>query len=326
MKGLRVRLFGKVVVEWDGRAGPSLSAKALELLCYLVVHRDRAHTREALAEALWPETSYPQSKKYLRQTLWQLQATLGDHNDGSNGSGHAPAGGLLLLNPGWVRLNPGAGLWLDVQVFEDAWAQCRDVAGSDLTDAQAQSVEEAVTLYKGDLIEAWYQDWCIFERDRLQLTYLAMLEKLMSWCEARGAFARGIAYGQRILRHDQAREFTHRQLMRLYHRAGDRTPALRQYQRCVAALAKEFNLTPSAETTALYQQVREGRLEDGPDLRRPRPRAGDHGAVVLDLEAQLEQIQTGIAALQVQVERLTALTRMVVDIEQKTRQTLRKTH
>ena len=57
---------------------------------------------------------------------------------------------------------------------------------------------------EGDLIETLYSDWCIYERDRLQLVYLAMLEKLMGYCEDRQRYPQGIAYGQRILRYDPA--------------------------------------------------------------------------------------------------------------------------
>ena len=62
----------------DDRPLPVLSSKALELLCYLVLHRDRAHTREALSRLLWPDAPDGQAKKYLRQTLWQLQTNLGE--------------------------------------------------------------------------------------------------------------------------------------------------------------------------------------------------------------------------------------------------------
>src|SRR6185437_12330413 len=163
---------------------------------------------------------------------------------------------LLALNPGWVRVNPDPLGWLDLQAFEDAWALCRDRSGRGLTDGQAEVIEEAVALYRGDLMEAWYQDWCIYERDRLQLSYLAMLERLMDHCRWRGWLVRGVAYGQLILRRDPAREFTHRQLMRLYYHAGDRTSALRQYDRCKLAVAREFSLAPSAETVSLYEQLR----------------------------------------------------------------------
>ena len=65
-----------------------------------------------------------------------------------------------------------------------------------------QALESAVALYRGELIASWYQDWCIYERDRLQLTYLAMLEKLMGHCEAKASYAKGVGYGQAILRYD----------------------------------------------------------------------------------------------------------------------------
>ena len=38
------------------------------------------------------------------------------------------------------------------------------------------------SVYRGDLLEGCYQDWCLFERERLQNAYLAMLDKLMVRC------------------------------------------------------------------------------------------------------------------------------------------------
>lgn len=342
MEGLAIRLFGKVLVEWGGRPVTSLSAKAMELLCYMLVYRDRAHTRETLAGVLWPEASYSLSKKYLRQTLWQLQAALG-HRLGTT-NGHGPVPGLLLLNSGWVRLDPATRWWLDVDEFETAYADCRDTPGEQLSDPQARALEAAVALYHGELIEAGYQDWCVYERERLQLAYLMMLEKLTSWCEARMAYDRGVAYGQRILRRDPARECTHRQLMRLHYRAGDRTTALRQYERCATALAREFNLTPSEETAILYQQLRAGRLEDpaAPPVQpewvaRPYPSfppsapAAEESSPALDaglaveLLARLNQVLAGVSALQEQVERLTAIGLAGADNPQTPRQTLQET-
>ena len=73
-------------------------------------------------------------------------------------------------------------------------------------------------------------------------------------------YEEGLAYGARTLRFDGARERTHRRMMRLYYLAGDRTDALRQYDRCVAALRRELGVSPSAHTVALYNQIRRERL------------------------------------------------------------------
>lgn len=95
--------------------------------------------------------------------------------------------------------------------------------------------------------------------------YLVMLDKLMEFCEAQQQYETGLAYGSRILRHDPARERTHRRLMRLHCMSGDRTSALRQYQHCVVALEEELGVRPARPTEALYEQIRADRL-DGPTL------------------------------------------------------------
>jgi len=40
-------------------------------------------------------------------------------------------------------------------------------------------LQEAVRLSYADLLEGWYQDWCLYERERLQNIYLLILDKLM---------------------------------------------------------------------------------------------------------------------------------------------------
>jgi DNA-binding SARP family transcriptional activator len=156
----------------------------------------------------------------------------------------------------WVSFNPGSDVWVDVAVFEKAFSVAREVAGHHLNASQAQTLDQAIQLYQGDLMEGWYQDWCLCERERLQTNYLIMLDKMMSYCEAHQKYETGLAYGLRVLRYDRAREVTHRRLMRLYYLADDRTAALRQYEHCVAALNEELGVKPSRLTVALYDQIR----------------------------------------------------------------------
>jgi DNA-binding SARP family transcriptional activator len=280
---VRMRLLGRVSIEQDGQPPTDLPAKALELLSFLLLHRDRAHSREELAALLWRDAGAALARKYLRQTLWQLQSAL--------------AAELLLLRSGWVRIDPDADWWLDVDAFERAWEASRDVAGAGLTGMQAHELEEAVVLYRGDLIDGSYSDWCIYERQRLQLTYLAMLEKLMGYCEVQHRYPRGVAYGHRILRHDPAREVTHRQLMRLHYRAGDRTTALRQYERCAEALDRELGLTPAAGTVALRDQIRADRLDAVVGI-------DPSGGPLIELHSRFDQVQESLSALRQHVARM----------------------
>jgi DNA-binding SARP family transcriptional activator len=217
---------------------------------------------------------------------------------------------LLLVEPDWIRVNDKASLWLDVADFERAYDLGRDASGQALSPGQVQAITAAVDLYQGDLLEGWYQDWLLYERERLQNAYLVMLDKLMAYCEAHGQYEMGIVYGTRVLRLDQARERTHRRLMRLHCLTGDRTAALRQYQRCVATLKGELGVGPTRRTRALYEQIVTDRLDDAsPGLaessRVPEPKSASLSEV-LDrlqqfqdiLEAMQRQVHTDIQVLQ----------------------------
>ena len=258
MSPFKICLLGKFSVQNDECKIESFTAKAKELFCYLLLHRDRSHSREILASLLWGDCSTSQSKKYFRQTLWQLQRTL---------HGHAPGKSprLLRVDDESLRLDSQPRLWLDSAVFERAFIPVRGVAGEQVSELQARGLQDAVSLYKGDLLEGHYQDWCLFHRERLQNIYTAMLDKLMGYCEVRRKFEEGMAHGELLLRQDQARERTYRRLIRLHYLAGDRAGALRQFQRCEAALQKELGVLPSRWTLELYNQVRTDKLEADSD-------------------------------------------------------------
>jgi DNA-binding SARP family transcriptional activator len=298
MSRVNVRLFGRLSIEVDEHPATGLEAgKAQELFCYLLLHRQRAHRREELACLLWGETSEPQARKYLRQTLWQLQSALdprGDHD----------ASRLLLVDADWVSVNPCAELSVDATVFDSAIDAVEGIEGGALDPGRAGALAAAADLYAGDLLEGWYQDWCLFERERLQGRYLGLLDKLMAHCAATGHYEVGLEYGARILRHDRASERAHRQLMRLHYLAGDRTAALRQYQTCLTVLDQELGVRPSRRSTALYEQIRAD-MVDAPSITTPL------GAVATPepsppmplLLHRLRQLRVTLLEIEQQVER-----------------------
>jgi DNA-binding SARP family transcriptional activator len=258
MARLRVFLFGRFRVARDAEPLGGLDGrKVQELLSYLLLHPRRQHSREALATLLWSDSAPAQSRKNLRQGLWQLQTALR-----ADAAQHeAPA---LLLEQEWVRVNAEAEIWSDVADFERAVSAGRGVPGEALLAEQVAMLQHGIELYQGDLLDGWYQDWCLFERERLQNSYLALLDKLMAYCEAHDEYERGLDYGDRILSFDTARERTHQRLMRLYYLSGDRARALRQYQSCQDALRRELDVSPSRQTQQLHAQIVADRLTAPP--------------------------------------------------------------
>lgn len=291
MSTLRIQLFGKFSIQRDSLEIKSLAPNKLkELLGYLLIRRDQSHPREALASVMWAETSTEKSKKYLRQALWQVQVALG--------ADRSTSPHLLVIEHDWVRLNLPSECWLDVEVFEHAYAVTQDAPGTQLDKSSVELLKNAVEVYKGDLLDGWYQDWCLFERERLQNMYLTMLDKLMGYCQQNSEYEAGRRYGAIILRYDRARERTYRQLMRLHQMAGDRTGALRQYERCVAALDEELNVRPDRRTTALYESIRNDGLDDVAVAK-----ASSAQKILPDLLGRLKQLQMSLASLHERVQR-----------------------
>lgn len=299
MNTLCVFLFGQFRVQCGEPTLTDLfSRKLQQLFCYLLLYRDHSHSRETLASLLWRNSSTAQSKKYLRQALWQLQNSVESWDGG--GSWH-----LLLVDPDRVCLNPDVDLWLDVAVFERAFARTQGISGTALDAQQAQVLCDAADLYRGDLLEGWFQDWCLYERERLQNMYLALLDKLMDYCEAHNECEVGLDFGARILRYDGARERTHRRLMRLYYLAGDRTAALRQYDHCVRALHQELAVKPAASTVTLYQQIRTERFP-GP-TQSPLTDPITHSSSSPqwpEMVEQLRHLQMNLAKIQDELQRV----------------------
>ena len=309
MSRLSIQLFGKFCVRRDEQVLEGFDArKVQELFCYLLLHRDHSLPRETLAGLLWPDTTTIQSKKNLRQALWQLQSALGSQTEAMNDR-------VLLVEPEWVQLNLEADIWLDVVVFEKTFDVVQKVPGNELDAQRVQVLQDAVQLYLGPLLEGWYQDWCLLERERFQNMYLAMLDKLMSYCEARHDYETSLLYGMRIMCYDRARERTHRRLMRLYYLLGDRAEALRQYERCAVALEEELGVRPSKSTVALYKQIQADQLDEPKSivaLRETDPSIKAVTPSLLEVLGKLTYLQETLADLQAQVQQSIQQVEMVL--------------
>lgn len=291
MSTLVVRLFGKLAVERDNTAVAGIEArKVQELLGYLLLHRTRPQARETLAGVLWPDYPTAAAKSYLRKALWQLQTAL------DAAEGQPP---VLLVDAEWIQLNPAAELSLDVAVLEDALSLVRGTAAAALQPGAVERLEAAAACYTGDLLEGWYLDWCLYERERLQLLALTLLDKLMDFCEAHQRYDAGIGYGAHILRIDPASERTHRRLMRLYYWSGDRTAALRQFERCASMLARELDTEPDETTRALYHDIRSNHSLGASPASPHGPETA--GLSLLDILGRLKQFHTLLSDTQHQV-------------------------
>jgi predicted ATPase/DNA-binding SARP family transcriptional activator len=242
-----LRLLGPIQVEREGQPVHGLeSGKALGLLGYLAVHGQPV-SREYLADLFWRHKPEDRGRANLSWTLHKISSRLPgclktdretvqfQQADPSTSSGQAP-------------------YWLDIVAFEELVAQ-----------GEATALAEAVELYRGDFLEGLYLDgcadfeiWLVGERERWRQRVAQALGELVTHHGRRGEHKQGLRYTRRLLALEPWREETHRQVMRLLARDGQRSAALAQYETCRRVLAEELGVEPAVETMALYERIRNG--------------------------------------------------------------------
>src|SRR5262249_45497904 len=144
---------------------------------------------------------------------------------------------------------------------------------------RAVALQQAVDLARGSFMEGFtlpsspeFEEWAVQERQSWERRVLEALAALVEHHAARGAYGAAIAAAQRYLVSDKLAEDIHRRLITLYAAAGDRSAALRQFERCAAVLEHELGVSPLPETRAVCEAVRDGELRiENVELKMRRP-------------------------------------------------------
>jgi len=241
---LRIQLFGAVRVSHADQPRDARLIHAVQaLLAWLVLNRRKTHAREALAGVFWGEEREDRARSCLSTALWRLKQAL--EPDG------VPQGAYLISEPAAVGFNCKSDHWLDVAAFEEGVRPLRTLRSEAGNGQDWSRAEAAIGHYTGDLLEGFYDDWALRERERLRLLYLKSLTTLLRHYSETGTIDEALSCGQQILALDPLREDVHRDLIRLHMRRGHRALALDQFERCRAVLDDELGVRPMEETRAL---------------------------------------------------------------------------
>ncbi len=201
------------------------------MLAFLALH-DRPLQRTYVAGALWLTLSEERSQACLRSALWRL-SRLGWRLVDS-------CAGDLQLSPA-IRVD-----------FRRAAATAQRIVG-DREASCAEDVDELVRA--GELLPDWYDDWVMFERERLRQLRLHALEILCRRLAAAGSFGPAVDAGLAAVLGEPLRESAQRVLIEAHLAEGNRSEAIRQYNSYRVRLYAELGLQPSPSLRRLVLEV-----------------------------------------------------------------------
>ncbi len=262
MSQLRLFFLGPPRIERGGEVVATDTRKAVALLAYLAVTGERP-SRDLLAAFLWPEFDEQRAKAALRRTLSTAKTAAGEE--------------ALYITRQALGLE-SATFWCDVTAFQEAL--------EDAAKCQRQSegfsavclalLETAASLYRDDFLTGFtlrdshsFDDWQVQQAEYLRRELSIALEHLVHGYLSSGAFGNALEHARHWLQLDPLHEEAHRQLMQLYVWTGQRSAALQQYRECVRILEEELDVSPLAETVALYETIQSDQLP--PPHTAPQP-------------------------------------------------------
>jgi DNA-binding SARP family transcriptional activator len=274
---LQLKLLGRLqVTNNDVALTPTLRPRAQRLLSYLLLHRHTPYTRESIAFALWPDYSEKEALGMLRRALSELRAALPSLIEGE----------WIVSARGELYWNLYAPYWLDLEVFEQL-----------IRRATPAAFHQAVTLYSGDLLADWDEEWVLVERERLRQRQLNALRQLVAHHRALAEYETALHLAHQTLALDPLAEAIYRDLMALHYEAGDRAAALAEYDRLCILLREELGVEPMAET----QKLRAAIVQGAPLS------ASEVSVVSLALTTPPDQAQHGLIGREAEMAQLSAL-------------------
>lgn len=246
---VRINLLGVPSISVNGVQVRFPRRKAMALCAYLAV-KNQSQPRDFLAEFFWPDFEPGAAKGELRKIVSEVNATTQT--------------GLIVGDRQYLTFNGSGVASVDVDDLRLNVDRSRRHCGSNgvLCDSCRAALESAVEVYRDDFMRGFYLDgcrefeeWQLFTAEDLRRAYQSALRKLTLWYESRKRFDAAIDFARKLVIADPLDESSHRLLIALYGRSGDRRAAIAQYQNCVRVLRQELQTDPEPKTSALYQSV-----------------------------------------------------------------------
>lgn len=197
------------------------------LLAFVALHHGRVDRRHA-AGTLWPEGSDDRASGNLRSTLWRLRGA-----------------GICLVESDKLNIFLRERTTTDLEVL-CAWAD-RLVAGMATSDdLHVPDWTKTVT----ELLPGWYDEWVIFERERIRQRMLHALEILSRLLVAAGRFDEAVETAMDAVTVEPLRESAQRVLAEAHVAEGNFVEAHRVFVRYRELIRRELGVEPSVAFTS----------------------------------------------------------------------------
>lgn len=253
---LEVRLLGQFDVRRDGTPLVIPSRAAQSLFAYLLLTAGTAHRREKLAGLLWPDTTDENARSNLRNELWRLRKAI------ETKTPRKKAVPYLLVDEISIGFNAESDYWLDVSIVQKTLAE----------QASADHLIETLSLYRGELLPGFYDEWVVLERERVRAVFEQKMARLLELLVKGKRWQDTLEWGERWIALGQTPEPAYRALMVAHGALGNVSQVAAVYERCVQAMHNDLGVEPSEQTHSLFENLKLGKQIPKTSLSKTIPK------------------------------------------------------
>ncbi len=254
MARLSISLLGSFQATLDGQPVTAFeSAKVRALLAFLAADAGHAHSRDTLAELLWPDHPPGAALADLRHALAVLRKAIAD------ASAQPP---FLLITQTTLQFNRASDAVIDLADFTALLTK-----GASFTPSACRA---ALTLRRGPFLAGFrltgspqFEEWQVMMAERVDHLTGQALSRLVGDSVQSGDFAQAIVWTRQQLALEPWNEEMHQQLIWQLAMNGQSAAALHHYDTCRRLLAAELGVEPQAATQALVARIRNGDRDVG---------------------------------------------------------------
>lgn len=185
--------------------------------------------RTITAASLWPDSTEQHAQGRLRTALWRL---------------HRLWPSLITATEHQLSLSDS--IRVDTRHFV-RWAL--DIVRDGTHPSAIDDVFGALSA--GELLPGWYDDWVLFERERLRQLRAHALEELSAQLVRDHRFALAMEAALEAVRAEPLRESAHRAVISVHLAEGNFADASKQYSELERLLREELDVQPTLRLAAL---------------------------------------------------------------------------
>ena len=221
------------------------SQKLWNVLCYLIVHRDRNVPQSELIELFWGEEHRSPPSNALKTLLYRVRSLL----EPLFPDGPEP----ILSQRVSYSWNPAIACTVDAESME---ALCRQASASGTAQKRTALYRQAVGLYRGDFLPKLdTQMWVVSLSAHYHALFLEAVKSYAALLEQAQTYEEMAELCTRASQLDPLDESLHILIVRALLRQGKDAAALSHYEAATDLLYRNLGVRPSEELRELYREI-----------------------------------------------------------------------